>query len=239
MSLWQIKILLLLLNILAPSASFAALVLYNDPSLPASADGMNITRDTSTGLEWLDVDVSVGRTFDDLTGVDGTNEFIPGGDFAGFRYAIKQELTGAQNGPQLPSLHLSLGISPFSFSDIGSYPDVRGLLAINGCFGACAVAQYFQGVAPAAYGYVYGAILLNDGVTEAEASLETFRHGSNNWGRHNPSSPPVINNPPNDAFVPPVLKGNWLVRAVPIPAPFVLLLTGLTILTVRTKTVVA
>ena len=67
------------------------------------------------------MDVSVGRTFDDLTGVDGTNEFAPGEDFEGFRYARKVEIDGAQNGPPLPSLFASLPqpISPFFFSDIG------------------------------------------------------------------------------------------------------------------------
>lgn len=211
-------------------ALLAAIVLVNNPTLPASADGFNITRDTSTGLDWLDVDVSVGRTHADLTGADGSNEFIAGGDFAGFRYATKVELTGAQNGPQLPSLFLSLGLSPFDYSSIAGYAAVRSLLAINGCFGACAVAQYFPGVTPAAYGYIYGTILEND-LSVGIASLETFRTQGFNWGRHEPNFSPVFPGllPPNPL---PVMQGNWLVRAtvVPLPAPFALLLAGMALL---------
>ena len=109
----------ILLVCLLPTMAVGAIDLINDPSLPASADGFNITRDTSTGLEWLDLDVTVGRSFDDMTGVDGSDEFGPGGNFEGFRYARRKELTGAFNGPQLPSLYRSLGVSSFSFSSIG------------------------------------------------------------------------------------------------------------------------
>ena len=213
---------------LAPAISFAALVSYNDPTLPASADGLNITLDTGTSLEWLDVDVSVGRTFDDLTGVDGTNEFAPGGDFEGFRYARKVEIDGAQNGPQLPSLFASLPqpVNPVSFSDVGSYPSVRGLLTIIGCFGTCAT-----------HGYVYGAMLLNDGVTEGEKAVAAFTTNPTNWGRHVPTGAPLLNLPPDGPLpigVDP-LKGNWLVRAIPIPAPLVLMLNATGLLVLRLK----
>ena len=237
---WQIGIIVRLLISLSPAVSVAAIVTYNDPTLPASADGMNITFDTSTGFEWLDVDVTVGRTFDDLTGADGTNEFGPGGDFEGFRYAIKEELNGAQNGPQLPSLFKSLGISPFFFSFVGGYADVRTILEINGCFGACAVGVYPPIPDPGAYGYVWGILLDNDGVTESHSSLETFWN-DNNFGRSSPNSPPEFlgSNPPNPVPPPPAnplgLRGSWIVRVVPIPAPFVLLLSALAILGVRAR----
>ena len=241
---WQVGILVSLLLSLSSAVSFAVIVPYNDPTLPPSADGFNITWDTSTGREWLDVDVTAGRTFDDLTGVDGTNEFLPGSDFPGFRYAIKEELNGAQNGPQLPSLFLSLGISPFEFSSIGGYPVVRTLLEINGCFGACAVGVYPPIPDPAAYGYVWGIILDNDGVTVSQSSLETFWNGGNNFGRHEPNFHPVFLglNPPNPVPPPPAspfgFQGSWIVRVVPIPAPFVLLLSALAILSVRARKLV-
>lgn len=91
----------LVLIFISTTSSHASIVLVNDPNLGISADGFNITRDTSTGLEWLDLDLSVGRKFDDLTGVDGSNEFLTGGDFEGFRYATHLELTGAVNGLSL------------------------------------------------------------------------------------------------------------------------------------------
>ena len=43
----------------------AALIAVNDAAFAASADGFNITRDSSTGLDWLDLDLSIGRTIDD------------------------------------------------------------------------------------------------------------------------------------------------------------------------------
>lgn len=202
-----LAILLLLFSVSSP----AAIVLVDDPALGISADGFNLTRDTVTGLEWLDLDLSAGRSFDDLTGADGSNEFNSGGDFEGFRYATYLELTGANNGPQFDSLYKSLGISPFGFSSIGGYTQARALISIAGCFGSCT-----------SYGYANG-ILLHSGL-ESVASMETFTAQGFNWGRSNPSSGPILNNPPNrpvDGF--PLQQGNWLVRpvadlpAVPVP----------------------
>ena len=211
---------ILILIFIGTATSHASIVLLNDPGLGISADGFNITRDTSTGLEWLDLDLSVGRNFNDLTGGDGSNEFLVGGDFEGFRYATHLELTGAVNGPQLDSLYKSLEISPFDFSSPGGYSSARALITIVGCFGSCT-----------SYGYSNGIILADDGITEAVASMETFTAQSFNWGRSNPVTGPILNNPPNrpsDGY--PVQQGNWLVRsvsAVPIPAAIWLFGSGL------------
>ncbi len=219
-----------------PAATCAAILLINDPTLPASGDGFNITRDTETGLDWLDIDVTVGRTFNDLTGGDGSNEFLPGGDFPGFRYARQVEVTGAQNGPQLPSLYRSLGISPFDYSSIGGYAVSRAVISIGGCLGACAVNVYFPNVPAAAYGYLFGTVLNNNGVTPALLSIETFRTQGFNWGRSEPFGAPAFVGllPPNNL---PLLQGNWLVRAspIPLPAPILLLLGGLIGLALRVR----
>lgn len=191
---------LLLIATLPATSGLAALQLINDPSLPASADGANITRDTDTQLEWLDVDVTSGRTFEDLTGADGSDEFGPGGDFEGWRYATRFELTGAVNGPQEPSLYRSLGVSPFGFSSIGGYTQARSLITIAGCFGSCAQ-----------YGYTSGNLLQNDRVTPAVASMEAFRSQGQDWGRSATNGLPIFF-PPNDTFA--VEQGNWLVRPV-------------------------
>jgi hypothetical protein len=87
------------------------LVEKNDPSLPGSLDGNNITEDTVTGLQWLDVTVSADRSFDDVVGNDGMNEFAPGGDFEGFRHATADELTGWNPGPQFDSLFINFGFT--------------------------------------------------------------------------------------------------------------------------------
>lgn len=187
--------------LLGPMAH-ANIVLLNDPSLPPSADGFNITRDTDTGHEWLDVDLSAGRSYADLTGADGSNEFVAGGDFEGFRYATHEQLTGAINGPQLPSLYRSLGISPFGFSSIGGYAPARSLITIAGCFASCGT-----------YGYSNGVLVEIDGVTPRQVSMEAFTSQGFNWGRSETSGGP-IQFPPNDAF--PLQSGNWLIRDMPV-----------------------
>lgn len=45
-----------------------------------------ITRDTSTGLSWLDVNLTHGLTYNQVNGQLG-----PGGDYEGFRYATARE----------------------------------------------------------------------------------------------------------------------------------------------------
>jgi len=61
----------------------AVLISVDDPIFGVDS----ITRDTVTGLDWLDVTASLGRSFHDVN-----NEFGPGGDFEGWRYAIESEL---------------------------------------------------------------------------------------------------------------------------------------------------
>jgi hypothetical protein len=47
----------------------------------------SITRDTDTGLDWLDVPLSEGRSYNDVS-----LQLGPGGDFEGFRYADHGEV---------------------------------------------------------------------------------------------------------------------------------------------------
>jgi hypothetical protein len=46
-----------------------------------------IARDTATGLEWLNLTETVGRSFSDISG-----RFGAGGEFEGFRYATQAEV---------------------------------------------------------------------------------------------------------------------------------------------------
>src|SRR5678816_4482770 len=75
--------LLLLVSSLIALDARATLVELDDPQFgPAS-----ITRDTEQGLDWLDVPISAGRSYNDVS-----TQFGVGGDFEGFRYATKDEV---------------------------------------------------------------------------------------------------------------------------------------------------
>lgn len=53
----------------------------------AIVDLGNVTRDSSTGLEWLDLTETVGRSY-----LDVSNQFDVGEEFAGWRYATESEV---------------------------------------------------------------------------------------------------------------------------------------------------
>lgn len=125
----------------------AQLIEFDDLSLPPSLDGFNITHDASTGLDWLDLTVTEGRTFDDIVGLDGSDELAPGGDFEGFRHATALEVHGWTAAGQLDSLYKSFGFAS-SFSSIAGYPPAREFLSYLGCSPTsnCGALGFIQGV---------------------------------------------------------------------------------------------
>ena len=199
----------------------AVLIQLNDANFASSTDGFNITRDTATGLEWLDVAVSAGRTFDDLIGIDGTNEFAAGGDFAGFRYATRLEIHGNTAQGQIDSLFKSANLGVMAFSYVGGYAAVKGLLDFVGCSGDCA-----------SYGYAWGNSVDNSFQHE-EVKLEAFLFGGASRGSaiYGSSGHPVLVPRPSNTSGFPLELGNWLVRdavtGVPGPASAWLFLAGL------------
>ncbi len=46
----------------------AILIGANDPAFGAGDDGFNLTQDTDTGLEWLDVPLTDNQSFNDIIG---------------------------------------------------------------------------------------------------------------------------------------------------------------------------
>ena len=66
----------------------AQLVSRDDPVFGPGS----ITFDPLTSLEWLDVTESANRSYNDLIGLDGSDEFAPGGDFEGFQHATAAEV---------------------------------------------------------------------------------------------------------------------------------------------------
>lgn len=199
-------VVLALVMTVAATGARAALLKLNDPALPASADGQNFTRDTVTGLDYLDVDLSAGRTFDDLMGNDGSNEFGPGGDFEGWRHATGLELTGWSAQPQIDSLFKNFGFTS-TFSSIGPYSSVRDFLGHVGCFGSCA-----------SYGYVYG-IFTRDGepMNPEYAIIEAFASQGQNWGSVMVAGTEVFT--PRPVNGPGETIGHFLVRASPLSVP--------------------
>jgi hypothetical protein len=66
------------------SSASAVLISKDDPIHGADS----ITLDSSTKLEWLDVRNSLGLSYNQVAA-----EFVPGGQFAGFRHATNAEIT--------------------------------------------------------------------------------------------------------------------------------------------------
>ncbi len=60
----RIVFVMLLCGWLAPAG--AALIPLDDSIFGASADGFNITRDTTASIEWLDLDLTLGMSFDQV-----------------------------------------------------------------------------------------------------------------------------------------------------------------------------
>lgn len=83
---------------LSSGPAHAALLSVGD-----SVFGSNsVTRDTDSGLEWLDVNRSRNRSFGDVV-----SEFGPGGEFAGWRHATTAEITALFTGQGLSANYLA------------------------------------------------------------------------------------------------------------------------------------
>ena len=72
--------------------SIGELVRKNDPGIVGnelpSDDDSNLTYDSETGLEWLDITLSTDRSYREIS-----QEFGVGGDYDGFRFATGADLT--------------------------------------------------------------------------------------------------------------------------------------------------
>jgi hypothetical protein len=90
----QVRICLrVILLLLAGSTAKAVLVQVNDPLIVGNftytRDGFNITRDTQSGLDWLDVTLSTGYSYNQVI-----EQLGDGRAFDGLRFATEAELVG-------------------------------------------------------------------------------------------------------------------------------------------------
>jgi hypothetical protein len=106
--------------------SLTLLLSFNATAAVISVDDIGgfgpdtLTRDTDQGLDFLDVEFSLGRSFNDVSA-----EFGVGGDFEGFRYASLEEVINLAN---------NFGVTPAFTPGDAAYidTDISGLVDMLG-----------------------------------------------------------------------------------------------------------
>jgi hypothetical protein len=209
-------------TMLSAAVANAVVTDVDDATLPASPDGFNLTQDSVTGLEWLDLTVTAGRTWDDIVGNDGTDELGTGGDFEGFRYATYTEVTGWSAGPQVDSLFSNFGFNS-TFSSIGTYPLVRDFMSHLSCFTNCGTYGFTQGI-------------FEDDIDPLVlwyAHVEAFPSSGFDWGSLIVATTgPFASRPVNGSLS---TTGHFLVRPLPEPGGSPALAAGLVMLACLTR----
>lgn len=184
------------------SKADAALIAITDSAFPGGTD--NITRDTVTGFDWLDLTASSGISYNDITA-----QFSSGGTYEGWRHATKAEV----NALFTSSAGLTLGSQ--SLAD----PLATQLIALVGTTQTNSLLH-----STAARG------LYNDDASGTNGSLPgvgqvIVRTQSNIFSAQTDvgilDDQPFLKN-----MVPASGTGHWLVRAVPEPSSMVLLVIG-------------
>ena len=181
----------------------AALVSTNDASFGPNS----FTRDTATGLEWLDVNFTDGMSFQNVSAQLGA-----GGTFAGLRHATAAELN---------QLTLNAGINP-AVLPLLNYTPVRNFEALVG--GPTGVQSLGGG------GINIGSLTVTYGMTADVTGAATRNYGGVNW------TSGILGSGPSGAGIPnfgsqSVSTGNndlghWLVRRVPEPSAALLVAFG-------------
>ncbi len=168
-----IALLTVLCMLLLPAgAAHATLVSMDDSVFGANA----LTQDSASGFQWLDLTLTGSRSYNDMVGNDGSNEFVAGGDFAGFRYATLTEVE---------QLWIAAGIAPsriyhegppatgtFETNDSATFTSARALQELIGYVLTTANPPFTN-----ADGWRSNAVAL-DGGGVGYASLDTCSVGS-------------------------------------------------------------
>ena len=190
--------------------------ILSSSDLNTGGDGL-LTFDDRTNLEWLDAPLSVNRSYNDLVGLDGSDEFAIGGDFAGFRLAFTGEVR---------SLFVdTLGIPLTDFAQWvpGSYDKVIALHLLMGTTSGGDFAEIRSITADArnaASHWQSFARICQNGFASVCANVNTANVNTNGT-----AIPDAFSN---------ATTGAWLVRqratSVPEPGILVLLCIGLTVI---------
>jgi len=104
----------------------ASLLLFNNvgAALIETDDSIfgikSLTLDTSTNLAWLDLSITEGVSFNDIS-----KELIPGGEYQGFRFASPDEVRSLFNQAQIPDIN-----DPGYFSHYGTPENAAPALSL-------------------------------------------------------------------------------------------------------------
>jgi hypothetical protein len=90
-----------------------------------------LTLDTSTGLEWLDLPLTVGLNYFEMEA-----QLEPGGSFAGFRYATAAEVEGLWASAGIPYTGVGISIPEMqaNFGPVSALEGLIGLTSPSGMF---------------------------------------------------------------------------------------------------------
>lgn len=159
-----------------------------------------LTRDTDQGLDFLDVTLSTGRSFNDVSGELGI-----GGDFESFRYATLDEVIALANnfGVNPPFV---AGNAGFINTDISELVDFLGVNSVIGPFNRKTTAM-----TSTTHPLIPGARQMVEFLDEFDNMIFKDRISS---------EPPFSQGESTENPI----RGSYLVRAQPIPEPGTLLL---------------
>jgi len=177
------------------SVGFAPVQAALIPTSDAIFGNNSITRDTTTGLEWLDITFSVNQSYNFVS-----TQFASGGAFAGFRHATDNEVE---------TLFINAGIPNINRASVANIAPAIGLISLVG-------ATSFQSGNPEAIGITATVSRFGGGLRRA-GLLDFFF--SNGTGVYEASTNSLSY---SESFGFDTV-GHWLVRTTPVtsvPEPF-------------------